>query len=426
MESIKNDLNILVDSIEFSLDIVQEAILNNHPAAKVKKSLKKNSINKQTANYMLNLFKILEVHFKSYETEIQRNFQELNDYNKLYQRKASASHSNSTIKIRNMISCEKLVKIFENMIKYDEIIISKIFSESQSALVCRKIGRFIDPTMFSINSIENATVTVLKLNEIVEFKSIKGLCELDRNELLISDSKSNTINVFDMDFKIKSRKRLIQNNRFEYPHGMCFDGVNVCICDHNNNRVIITDDKLEIIKLIFGSAGVEPGKFDCPIEACYFNSTLFILDRGNKRIQEFTTDGKLIRVLKLYKLDNNNTSSGEVEIMSLTFPLSFKMTNNRIAVLNLSKIYIYDFKGSLLQTLAPNNFTCILFFNESLFAFSNDGYLSCYSKYSTGTDLVENYSYRFEKLKGFQISSMNLFNSSVVFCSDMAKVLAYF
>jgi hypothetical protein len=421
-------LDILVDSIDCSLDAIREAILNNEPISELKRNFKKHSINKQLASHMMNFLKILKTNFKSYESEFHDKLKELNDFHKLYQRKSSASHSNSTLKIRNMYSCEKLVKAFVNLNKnskkfkkFDEIIITKILSESQNIIICRKIGRLIDPTLLSLTSMENASLTVLKFND---FKSIKGLCELDRNELLISDSKSNTIYTFDMDFKIKSNVRLIQSNRFEYPYGICFDGLNICVCDHNNNRVIITDDKFQTIKFIFGSAGVEPGKFDCPIEACFYNSTLFILDRGNKRIQEFTMEGKFIRVLKLYKLDK--TSSEEIEIISLTFPLSFKMATNRIAVLNLSKVYIYDLYGSLIQTLVPNNITCILFFNDSLFTFSNDGYLTCYSKYSTSTDLIENYSYRFENLKAYQINSMNLFNSSVVLCSDTSKILAYF
>ena len=438
IESIKNELDILVEKLNFSLEFVEEAFILNKSYKDVRKFLKEAKIDKgiikNFSNFCLTLKKFKKSpSYKHYIDSKNKNLTELDEFVRLFQRKASASSTNSKKQIQNMYHSENLVKNFRKLTRsYNDILSEQIFKNTQSIVVCKKIGSFVDPTVLLLDSIENSIVTEIKLNELEElksnnmlFKSIKGLCDIDGQELLITDAKSNTIHAFDIDLKIKRSIRKIENERMEFPHGICYDGVNVCICDHNNNRIIITDKNLQKIKYKFGSTGNKPGQFECPIEACFYDSTLFVLDRGNKRIQNFSIDGQLIRIIELYKSDSSSKNH-KVEGISLIFPLSFKMSRNKIAVLDLNKVYIYNFQGLLVQTLAQNNFTCISFFNDSLFTYSNDGYLTCFSKTSKNTDFFENYSYRLDSIKTYQISSMTLFNSIVILCSDTSKILAYF
>ena len=73
-------MDILVDSIDCSLDAIREAILNNEPISELKRNFKKHSINKQLASHMMNFLKILKTNFKSYESEFHDKLKELNDF----------------------------------------------------------------------------------------------------------------------------------------------------------------------------------------------------------------------------------------------------------------------------------------------------------------------------------------------------------
>ncbi len=421
IESFKIDLDILVNNINTSLIFIQETINEKERIKDLKQQLKKSSIDPKTIKYLINFYKTLKnIHkieeLNEFDKEFRFYFNELNQFFKLYQRKSSASHSNSTMRTRNLLSCEKLVKKFKQLSQtHEKIFVKRVFMKSTYIFKNSIIGKFIDPNLLSLNSIEHSKPKIIKMEQ---FKSLRNLCALDDTTLLISDSKSNTIYSFNKNYEIDRCLSNIQNERFEYPVGICTDEVNIFICDHNNNRIIVTDRKLQNINYIFGSYGKEAGKFDCPIEACSHGSSLFILDRGNRRIQEFSFNGTFLRILKLYKLEMS--SKGEVEIVGLTFPLSFKMGLNKIAVLNTAKVYIYDLQGSLIQTLSPNNIKCICFVNDNLFTFNNDGYLTCFAK-TLNYELAEAYSHRFETLRPFQITYMALFNENLVLCADTSK-----
>jgi hypothetical protein len=306
--------------------------------------------------------------------------------------------------------------------------ISKDLYKPNKSIPCTSVaGKFANmESYFNTTYFEKTLPTVLTLKDN---RTIRGFCSINDRKLLLSDPKTNVLCVMDEHFRETQRIKTLGKQKLEYPCGVCTDGVEyVYICDHDNNRVLIAGLDLVTIVKILGKAGKTDGMFDCPLEICYHSNCIYVLDRGNKRIQVFTRSGLFLRSFSLYRMETNLL--GENIKIPLILPTCLNVVTKMIGVLSISKIYLYGHNNDLLQTLDPNNFKCFCFINNRIYAYTNESNLISYVRYyersqSNGTVVfVEDFSIKLNGLKKIQATCMALFNGRLIVSIDFEKQIA--
>lgn len=430
IESIKIDLDRFVDNLEITFESIHESFKYDDTAnlRSFRKLLKTITKDPHFILFAINLFKISKKIYKNHIIEfheLDAELKRIGGYQQQIQQQLvqrPTSSRSRLVRVNQMYECESYVQVLNKLnSSYKNIFRGLSIVNGEIDIKARVLGKYVNLNKMTLDDFETSTPSVL---DFKQYRYLRYLCNLNDRQLLISDAKSNKISIYDHKMELIRDLSSIKNERFEYPCGICTDqNDSVFICDHNNNRIIVTDLNFDIVKTVFGRYGIKNGEFDCPIEACFYGHSLYVLDRGNKRIQQFTSNGQFMRILKLYKLEQKNDA---YEMTLLTFPLSFQIAFDKLVVLNLSKVYVYTIEGTLIQTFVPNNINCIMFLNDKLFTFNNESYLTCYlrttsSKNNNYFEFVEAYHYRFETLKMHQIMYMTTFNGNLIATSDKTK-----
>lgn len=135
------------------------------------------------------------------------------------------------------------------------------------------------------------------------------------------------------------------NGQLLYPESCVYDRESyLWVADTGNNRVVKFDLKGNFVMNV-GRAGSGNGEFKEPCEVAVDfykeqGNKLYVLDRGNKRVQVFTSKGQFVKAFPLKEL---NTPS------SMTVDLDGNVWVSDIA---LNKIFKYDNNGKYLLTIS--------------------------------------------------------------------------
>lgn len=153
------------------------------------------------------------------------------------------------------------------------------------------------------------------------------------------------------------------------PSGIATDGYNIYLADYYHSKIIVIDVNSKPI-FEWGGYGINDGYFKWPTDLIMYNSFLYVNDKGNERIQIFSTNGKFIK-----KIDLGYRSDG------------MTIQNSRLYILRGSSrfINIYTLDGEFVKKFSYQN-TCpykIASFNDKIYVmdiltnkiicFSNEG-----------------------------------------------------
>jgi hypothetical protein len=239
---------------------------------------------------------------------------------------------------------------------------------SKDLIVPDSVGRLLK------NDIENKSTKKMLKSIPKKIQTLKvdfepfSLCSLSNGNLLSCNNESLTI--FDKNLKI-----IKSVTKFDTLSLFCFYATTnhkdkIYISNSEENRVIITDLELNMIKII-GTYGKSNDQFDHPRGISYYESHIYICDYGNLRIQ--VLDGETLEFEKQIELDYN--------------PVQIKLANNVAVVGSLFSLYFYNLIDfSLIRKYDGHNGT-ISVLNSNFyeyFAFNQRFY--CYSR---SADIIE-------------------------------------
>lgn len=151
------------------------------------------------------------------------------------------------------------------------------------------------------NAIFQVSNGVCKIPHFIEknnnnFLSLVGICNFNKNEILITDSYSNKI------FLINSEKKecTVLNDllKLDKPTGIAFSSVNneIWVIETGAHRIVVLNNKGEIIKKI-GSRGTANGEFNFPTHIWIDKKgNAYVVDAMNFRVQVFNKEGDIISV----------------------------------------------------------------------------------------------------------------------------------
>ena len=141
-----------------------------------------------------------------------------------------------------------------------------------------------------------------------EFTRPYGISTDYENHVWVTDREAHTVQKYARNSNGSFKKlfhfggRGFEAGQFSHPRGVAVSPVNgfIYISDMKNNRIQIFKPGSPVPRYqgSFGAPGKEPGKFNLPAGICFNRAgNLVICDDHNCRLQEFSPDGKLVRML---------------------------------------------------------------------------------------------------------------------------------
>lgn len=128
------------------------------------------------------------------------------------------------------------------------------------------------------------------------FPSLLDICKLSENDYLFTDSKNNTIYLFnneDEEIKVFNT-----NLAFNQPTGIAINpkSKQIWVIDTKNHSIVVLDLSGNFIKRI-GKRGTEPGEFNFPTYLSIDASGIaYVVDSMNFRLQMLNSEGKILNV----------------------------------------------------------------------------------------------------------------------------------
>lgn len=121
------------------------------------------------------------------------------------------------------------------------------------------------------------------------------------DQVLVSDSKNNRIQVFSLEGKFIRMWGSTGSAKgsFDKPAGMALgSNGNLYVADGDNNRIqqfsYTTQESLAL--RVWGSSGSDDGQFRDPVSvAITANADILVVEKSNNRVQQFTSDGVFVR-----------------------------------------------------------------------------------------------------------------------------------
>lgn len=135
------------------------------------------------------------------------------------------------------------------------------------------------------------------------------------------------------------------NGQLLYPESIVYDRESyLWVADTGNNRVVKFDLKGNFVMNV-GGPGSGNGQFDepCEVGVDFYKeqgNKLYVLDRGNKRVQVFTSKGQFVKAFPLKELNTPSSMAidldGNVWVSDIALNKIFKYTNNGKLLLTIS------------------------------------------------------------------------------------------
>jgi DNA-binding beta-propeller fold protein YncE len=195
-------------------------------------------------------------------------------------------------------------------------------------------------TLFYAEEGKITTPKVIRKEEI-NFPSLVAVCLLPSNELLFTDSKSNTI--YSLSENHKELKELIVEPKLIQPTGIAYSRVKdqIWVVETGAHRLVVLDLNGNIIKTI-GQRGMGNGEFNYPTHIWIDQKGLvYVVDSLNYRIQIFDESGNFISMF-----GENGDGTGY-----LARPKGIAVdSNGNIYVVDVlfNGVQIFDFEGNYL------------------------------------------------------------------------------
>ena len=390
----EDEIRIRVESIRIELDSLQSQLLDecrkfkNKILAKLNDEISK--VEKQFENYS----KVLSKNAKNHEESI----------------------GDMSIKLKeNIYNCQSFVKEIQNFdFNFNQTLKKCSFIPSDWIPGLSIIGRFNQSAHINFDAAYKSNLEVFNFESTV--KSLNRLCNLKDETLLLTSSDDNTIVQLDDKFNELRKINSIENHKLTTPLSLCSDDYeNIYICDLGSNCVIVTDENFSRIKKIIGKKSIDCGQPIEPLDICFSNNTLYVLNKDSSYVTTFTRDGDferqfLLRANIKCDIDENNSTEGDILLMR---PNRIGANSKIFAVLDsFRKVYLYDcVNGDLKQVIKSNNSTIMCLIDDYLMTCNRDGSLVCYqnndNKYS------QTFERTYDLLKDSK-SYMCIFNNKIL------------
>ena len=116
----------------------------------------------------------------------------------------------------------------------------------------------------------------------------RDVCILPNNFLLVTSSESRNLTIYDQSFKLVKTINQI-DDQYLTPLSAITNGKNSIFITQETCEIIKTDLDFKLIK-IFGGYGQDKDQFAIPIKIVYNESSIYVCDSHNFRIQELNED----------------------------------------------------------------------------------------------------------------------------------------
>ena len=205
-----------------------------------------------------------------------------------------------------------------------------------------------------------------------------GIVCLPDNQIVCISHKENLITVYDQNFNLMKNINILNDQPLD-PIGIALnkEDEQLYIIENTKHRIIMADLDFNFIKY-FGSQGCGNLEFDFPVDIYFKNSSIYVCDYDNKRIQIFNKDLEFTSTLKIdynpWKIKVSSrlvcvkSITGEIYFYNLTDLSLHRKYNNEICriseynscfyefVFNTKKLHFYDKHGDLKEELKIENF----------------------------------------------------------------------
>ena len=169
----------------------------------------------------------------------------------------------------------------------------------------------------------------------VKFKPTR-LCDA-KSVLYLTHSEANKISVYSKDFEFIKAVDKVSNSPLNNPNGIASDYQKVYICDTGNNRILLCNQKLELVD-IFGPSVLSNFDLNRPTDISLNNTFLFISDNLGSKIYKFTSD-----MIYIESFDVNKC------------PLHFSVLHNFFCVFDLETRASHFYDKTLFSNTRPNS-----------------------------------------------------------------------
>ncbi len=185
------------------------------------------------------------------------------------------------------------------------------------------------------------------------------------SQLLVSDSKTHYVQVFDSNGKFV---RMfggygVNDGRFLSPRGMAESEGRVFIVDNSGGRVqAMTPAGVFLYK--FGSAGIDPGQFDTPrdVGVSPDGNTVYVADTGNHRVSVFSRLG-----VYRYSFGRYGKTDGRFR------------TPAALSVAPDGRVWVCDTQNNRIQVFEPDGVLSRVIAPTGLFKLNYPGGIACLS-----------------------------------------------
>lgn len=267
--------------------------------------------------------------------------------------------SNEILKT-NMYTCQEYLNELKKFDVNLNVSLNEISFENSDWLPCTKNIGIINAKSILYTISKTVSPRIIDLGCCI--KHAYGICSMKDNYLAITSPDENKVYILDKNYHFIKACASVGGRFFNKPFGICSDRQsNVYLCDFGNNRVIILDETFEEVRKVIGKQGTAHGEFNGPVDICYENDRLYVLDSKNKRIQELSRRGEFLKEIDF-------TTNQLV-----TEPVRLGVISDTIAVLDDFKdLVIYNTDGQLIQVIETDNISSFYLNEDYCLTFSNE------------------------------------------------------
>lgn len=250
-------------------------------------------------------------------------------------------------------------------------------------------------------------------------KDPHSLCVVDSKRIAITDTILKSVFMFDDKYQFICSINGVGNKAFMRPTAICVDDIedNLYVYDQGAKTLFITDKNIKIVKKEIYEEFIQ--------DLCFFDRNLVILDRVNSTLRICTNSGQVLTVNYLFNKVYSQFESKIVGEWLVKNPVRVDVIMNNIAILDShSDVYFYDFDIKLkskINSTGNGNVWSMVFFDNYLFAHSEDGSLTCYEGTVLKNSNEQYYTPSFSRKMNYYLNfswHMKVFNDHIVILSE--------
>lgn len=315
----------------------------------------------------------------------------------------SSTIDTSQITREELIECEKYMKDIKEINGIFNSCLSKVSIKegewvAKPSLICKLVE---SSSSLDLDAIQIAVPRVVDFTE-----GPCGLCVIDYDNLLVAAHDTSELILCDKNLnKTNLRVRQIGEYKLQSPVGICTDNEvneNIYVCDYYNDRVMVLDKSLKLIKRVLSK------DFDQPVDCAYRSGRLFVIEKRSKNVKIFDHDGDFIEAKRLwaererrprksnpYYGDSSDDEDQIKQRLMVRAPVRISACDTVVGVIDdWSTLYLYNMEIELQQVIKPDKglttIYSLCFIGRTLLTHSKRGKLFAYK---TGVDDPEDDSY---------------------------------